>query len=239
MNPADSSSDCKGGAYDRTRIIEFQSALLAMASHDLRQPHQVILGTHRWLARRLTGEEREYLTYGDRAVANIIGKLDRITEALRVCETAGSLPLACVELNSTLQDVEEEFCEPALHKGVVLRIVPTSVRIMSHATLLGSIIRNLVRNAINATSRDGHVLVGCRRRGTLCRIEVWDTGCGMPPDSFSKLFVAFQRLESSPSNGLGLGLYIVKRAADALGHRIDVQSCFRRGSCFSISAQVA
>jgi signal transduction histidine kinase len=158
---------------------------------------------------------------------------------LRVCETAGSLPLACVELNSTLQDVEEEFCEPALHEGVVLRIVPTSVRIMSHATLLGSIIRNLVRNAINATSRDGHVLVGCRRRGTLCRIEVWDTGCGMPPDSFSKLFVAFQRLESSPSNGLGLGLYIVKRAADALGHRIDVQSCFRRGSCFSISAQVA
>jgi len=239
MNPADSSSDCKGGAYDRTRIIEFQSALLAMASHDLRQPLQVILGTHRWLARRLTGEERQYLTYGDRAAAEIVDKLDRITEALRVCETTGSLPLASVELNSMLQDIEREFCEPALHKGVVLRIVPTSVRIMSHATLLGSIIRNLVRNAMNATSRDGHVLVGCRRRGTLCRIEVWDTGCGIPPDSFSKLFVAFQRLESSPSNGLGLGLYIVKRAADALGHRIDVQSCFGRGSCFSISAQVA
>lgn len=179
------------------------------------------------------------MTYGDRAAANIVDKLDRITEALRVCETAGSLPLACVELNSTLQDVEEEFCEPALHKGVVLRMVPTSVRIVSHATLLGSIIRNLLRNAINATSKDGRILVGCRRRGTLCRIEVRDTGCGIPSDSFDRLFAAFQQLEPGPSRGLGLGLYIVKRAADALGHRIDVQSCVGRGSCFSVSAQIA
>jgi two-component system phosphate regulon sensor histidine kinase PhoR len=188
--------DHQSDASDRMRIMEFQEALLAIASHDLRQPLQVILSTHRWLARRLTGEAREYLAYSDRAAADIVEKLDRITEALRVCDTIGSIPLTVVELNSTLEQIEVEFREPALQKGVILRIVPTSIRITSHATLLASIIRNLVRNAINATSKDGHVLVGCRRRGTLCRIEVWDTGCGIPSDCLNKLFVAFQRLES-------------------------------------------
>ena len=239
MNPACHDDAYWGDIQDRARIMDFQSALLAMASHDLRQPLQVLLGTHRWLARRLTGEEREYLTYGDRAVADIIEKLDRIVEAVRVCDTAGSVPLACVELNSTLEEVAEEFREPALQKGVILRLVPTRIRITSHATLLASILRNLLRNAINATSKDGRILVGCRRRGQLCRIEVRDTGCCIPTDSLNKLFVPFQQLESSPSKGLGLGLYIVKRAADALGHGIDVQSRVGRGSCFSVSASIA
>ena len=239
MDPACHDNDHQGDVQGCARIMKFQSALLAMASHDLRQPLQVILGTHRWLARRLAGEEREYLKYGDRAAADIIEKLNQITKALRICETAGSVPLTPVELNSALHQAAEELREPALQKGVIFRVVPTSIRITSDVTLLTSIIRNLVRNAINATSKDGRVLVGCRRRGPLCRIEVWDTGCGIPSESLNKLFVAFQRLESSPSNGLGLGLYIVKCAADALGHRIDVQSRVGCGSCFSVSASIA
>ena len=239
MDPACHDNDHQGDVQGCARIMKFQSALLAMASHDLRQPLQVILGTHRWLARRLAGEEREYLTYGDHAAADIIEKLNQITKALRICETAGSVPLTPVELNSALHQAAEELREPALQKGVIFRVVPTSIRITSDVTLLTSIIRNLVRNAINATSKDGRVLVGCRRRGPLCRIEVWDTGCGIPSEPLNKLFVGFQRLESSPSNGLGLGLYIVKCAADALGHRIAVQSRVGCGSCFSVSASIA
>jgi two-component system, OmpR family, phosphate regulon sensor histidine kinase PhoR len=111
--------------------------------------------------------------------------------------------------------------------------------VMSDAVLLDGILRNLVRNAIKYTRQGGTILLGCRRRGPDVSIEVHDTGIGIPPHHLSKVFDAFHRVDSVDPNGLGLGLFVVRRAVDVLGHRIEVQSRVGRGSSFSILARVA
>ena len=83
------------------------------------------------------------------------------------------------------------------------------------------------------------MLVGCRRRGPEIRIEVFDTGVGIPPEQLSKVFNAFHRVESSGSDGLGVGLFVVRRAVDLLGHRVEVRSAVGRGSWFTIRAPSA
>jgi two-component system, OmpR family, phosphate regulon sensor histidine kinase PhoR len=109
--------------------------------------------------------------------------------------------------------------------------------IMSQPLLLDGILRNLARNALDHTAPGGRVLVGCRRRGATVYLEVHDTGDGIPADKLQNIFEPFFRLNITRSAGLGLGLFIVKRAADCLGHCIEVRSAIGHGSCFSVVAR--
>jgi signal transduction histidine kinase len=97
-------------------------------------------------------------------------------------------------------------------------------------------LRNLIRNAIDYTPPGGAVFVTSRRCGSELRISVRDTGVGIRATALSMIFNAFQRADDSRTDGLGLGLFIVKHAADLLGHRVDVRSAEGRGSCFTIVA---
>jgi signal transduction histidine kinase len=111
--------------------------------------------------------------------------------------------------------------------------------VASDPVLLGSIIGNLTRNAVKFTPSGGQVLLGCRRYESVVRIEVHDTGIGIPPERLRNIFEAFHRLEPARSDGLGLGLFVVNRAAELLQHQIDVRSTVGRGSCFTISANAS
>jgi two-component system, OmpR family, phosphate regulon sensor histidine kinase PhoR len=93
-------------------------------------------------------------------------------------------------------------------------------------------------NAIKYTD-SGRVLLSCRQRGTDMRIDIYDTGIGVSADQVPRAFEAFQRLDSTKSSGLGLGLFVVKRAVELLGHRIEVSSRVGRGSRFSVLAKGA
>jgi hypothetical protein len=123
--------------------------------------------------------------------------------------------------------------------GLDLRIRPTRAVVMSNAVLLDCIVRNLVRNAIKYTPDSGRVLLACRRRGVDMRIDIYDTGIGMSADQLPRIFEALQRLDSTRADGLGLGLFVVRRAVELLGHRIEVSSTVRRGSRFSVLAKAA
>lgn len=78
--------------------------------------------------------------------------------------------------------------------------------------------------------------MGCRRAGPDVRIDVYDTGIGIAPEQLPKIFDAFERLDSARCDGLGIGLFIVRRALDLLGHRIEVSSVESQGSRFSVFA---
>ena len=106
---------------------------------------------------------------------------------------------------------------------------------LSDAALLARIVRNFVSNAIRYTPA-GRVLLGCRRRGRMLRIEVWDTGLGIPEASISEIFQEFRQLGNrhGREKGFGLGLAIVQRIAKALGHPITVRSSVDRGSVFAV-----
>jgi CheY-like chemotaxis protein len=106
---------------------------------------------------------------------------------------------------------------------------------------LERILGNFVSNAIRYTRRGG-IVVLCRRRGEALRIEVLDSGPGIPADRLESIFSEFVRLEPArdeEKQGLGLGLAIVERLARLLGHPIEVHSIVGRGSRFSITVPVA
>ena len=113
---------------------------------------------------------------------------------------------------------------------------PTGAYVMSNAVLLNGILRNLVGNAVKYTEPKGRVLIGCRRWGEDVRIDVCDTGIGITDEHLPRIFDAFTRLDSTRCDGLGIGLFIVRRAIEVLGHRVDVDSVASRGSRFSIFA---
>jgi signal transduction histidine kinase len=97
-------------------------------------------------------------------------------------------------------------------------------------------LRNLIRNAIDYTPPGGSVFVTPRRSGSELRIEVRDTGVGIRASALSAIFRAFHRADESRPDGLGLGLFIVKHAADLLGHRVELRSIENHGSCFTVVA---
>jgi two-component system CheB/CheR fusion protein len=101
-------------------------------------------------------------------------------------------------------------------------------------------IRNLLSNAVKHTER-GKVLLGCRRRGDKLRIEVWDTGTGIPEAQLRAIFAEFHQLDNyarERSRGFGLGLSIVQRIGNLLGHSVDVQSRPGKGSVFAVETPI-
>jgi signal transduction histidine kinase len=217
------------------RENDFCATLLAMACHDLRQPLQVIIGAHDVLAEILLGgTERVQLSRVAGAATQLAGTLDRLVGVLRLCDAATGIHHEPVSLAAVLDPLVSEFLDAARLNGVELRILPASATVFSNHSLLSGILRNLIRNAIDYTPRGGRVLVICRRRGTAIRIEVRDNGVGIPADEIARIFKPFHRIDQTRRDGLGLGLFIVQRAADFLGHRVEVRSAIDRGSCFAV-----
>jgi two-component system, OmpR family, phosphate regulon sensor histidine kinase PhoR len=226
------------GAAEREN--DFCATLLAMAGHDLRQPLQVVTSAHDVLRQILHGDkQREELARATDAAARLGSMLSQLVGALQLRERSGDHLHAPVWLRPLLEDLASEFAEPARLKGIELRVIPASVAVFSHPVLLSGILGNLIRNAIDYTPRGGRVCVACRRRGSQVHLEIRDSGVGIPADELAKVLRAFQRTDATCSEGLGLGLFIVKRAANLLGHRVEVASAAGRGSCFAVVANAA
>jgi two-component system, sensor histidine kinase len=133
------------------------------------------------------------------------------------------------------------FAAVAQEKGLSLRLASTSAWVRSDPVLLERIVLNLVSNAVRYTASGG-IVVGCRRRGVLLRIDVADSGPGIPEDQQRKIFGEFYRLaDAAKTNqaGLGLGLAIVERLCTLLDHAIEVISTPGKGSCFSVTVPMA
>jgi signal transduction histidine kinase len=219
---------------------DFLATLLAMASHDLRQPLQLIVSAHDVLTTmRLDNTQREQVAQAAIATKQLTGMLGQLVEAVQLHERSHDGLGVPVPLQPMLDGLSAEFAEPARLKGITLRITAARIAALSHPVLLISILRNLIRNAIDYTPREGSVFVAVRRCGAELRIDVRDTGTGIRPHALARIFEAFERADARRTDGLGLGLFIVKRAADLLGHRVEVRSAEGRGSCFTVVARAA
>ena len=216
---------------------DFSATLLAMAGHDLRQPLQLITSAHDVLAQTLdSAEQREELSRAEDATAQLASMLGQLVEALQLRERLGDDLHLPVLLRPILEELAAEFAEAARLKGITFLVTATRWATFSHPVLLTGMLRNLIRNAIDYTPPGGGVFVTSRRCGPELRIEVRDTGVGIRATALSAIFRAFQRVDESRPDGLGLGLFIVKHSADLLGHGVEVHSVEGRGSCFTIVA---
>jgi two-component system, sensor histidine kinase len=140
-------------------------------------------------------------------------------------------------VDQLLKRIGMTFAATARERGLRLRIITSDAWIRSDFILLERILLNLVSNALRYTVKGG-VVVGCRRRADHLRIEVWDTGVGVPENQRQNIFREFYRLETTEQDrghGLGLGLAIVDRLCRLLGHPIELTSRVDRGSRFAVS----
>ena len=216
---------------------DFPATLLAMAGHDLRQPLQLITSAHDVLARILySDEQREELARAEDATARLASMLGQLVEALQLHESSGDHLHVPVRLRPILENLGVEFAKSARLKGITFRLASVRGAAVSHPVLLTAMLRNLIRNAIDYTPPGGSVFVASRGCGSELRISVRDTGVGIRANALSTIFRAFQRADKSRPDGLGLGLFIVKHAANLLGHRVEVRTAEGRGSCFTVVA---
>lgn len=219
---------------------EFETTLLAMAGHDLRQPLQIIQHVRERLEDGIrTRSELRLLKMCQGAIDQLTGQLDQLLSALRVREHGRHVQLSPVNLEALMQEARREYELAALQKGLKIRVVPTRSWIVSDALLLGAALRNLLGNAIKYTEPGGRILLGCRHFQNSLRIDVIDTGIGISEKHMSEIFEAFTRFDATQGEGLGIGLFIVRQAIAVLGHRVDVSSVAGRGTRFSIFAKRA
>jgi two-component system phosphate regulon sensor histidine kinase PhoR len=217
------------------KVSNFEAVLLAIAGHDLRQPLQVIQTSHDLLGLGFrTGSELRSLRSGQNAINRLREQLEQLLTALRVRERTRRPERRPISIDHLLRQTCRESEQAAWNKGITIHMVSTDALILSDSLLLGAALRNLVGNAIKYTEPGGRILVGCRRHGANIRVDVYDTGIGIHHEQMPKIFEAFTRLDAERSDGLGIGLFIVRQAIGILGHRIDVVSTPNRGSRFSI-----
>ena len=218
-----------------------KTRFLAAASHDILQP----LNAARLYASSLSEgvnqidpDERKNLARNVdvslEAVEEIIGALLDIS---RLDAGATRPEISDVPVADLMRTLEIEFAALARAKGLKLVFVSTSLAVRTDRRLLRRLLQNLISNALKYTI-EGRVLVGCRRVSGAARIEVWDTGLGIPPEHERAVFAEFKRLDQGArvARGLGLGLSIVERLGRVLEHTVGLRSRPGKGSVFSVTA---
>ena len=214
-----------------------KSRFLAAASHDLRQPLQALTLIQGLLNKLIVGEtEKNLVKRLDQTLGAMSGMLNSILDINQI--EAGTVRPDPVDFNidGLFVRLRDEFLFQAQSQGLELRVVACSLIVRSDPSLLERMVRNLLSNALKYTRR-GRVLLGCRRRGSVLSVEIWDTGIGIPTAELKAIFEEYRQLDNAAqdrSHGLGLGLSIVQRLGQMLGHHIRVQSRRGRGSMFAI-----
>jgi len=218
-----------------------KTRFLAAASHDILQP----LNAARLYVTSLV--ERAQGASEARLAGNIDSSLEAVEEILsalldisRLDSGAMRPEFAPFRIGEMLRQLELEFAPLAAEKNLTLTFVPCSLTVRSDRRLLRRLLQNLISNAIKYTP-EGRVLVGCRRRRGKLRLEVIDTGIGIPRAKQKLVFQEFQRLDQGArvARGLGLGLSIVERIARVLEHPVLLRSSSGRGSSFSVDLPIA
>jgi Na+/proline symporter/signal transduction histidine kinase len=218
-----------------------KTRFLAAASHDILQP----LNAARLYVTSLI--ERQGSGEGSQLVGNIDASLDAVEEIIGALLDISRLDTGAMKpefvdlrIDEIMRHLDVEFAPLAASKGLRLEFVRCSLAVRSDRRLLRRLLQNLVSNALKYTL-EGHVLIGCRRRGGMLRIDVYDTGLGIPASKHRAIFQEFHRLDQGAkvARGLGLGLSIVERIARVLDHKVEVHSTVGRGSHFSIEVPLA
>jgi len=217
-----------------------KSAFLAAASHDLRQPLQSLTLLANALKTHLqTAGGHLLIGRIERSLDLMKDVLDSLLDINRL-ETGVLTPAkSSVSLLDLFESIEDEFLEPVSERGLEWRLVRSRLAVDSDRRMLGLMLRNLLSNALRYTER-GKILVGCRRAGDKVRIEVWDSGIGIAEVHIGRIFDEHYQVEDRTHLGsFGLGLAIVQRLGNLLGHRVEVRSRPGEGSCFSIEIPLA
>lgn len=218
-------------------VASARSRLLATVSHDLRQPsHAIGLLCERAMTESNPGALTQSLRDLNELSQTLSSSLTTLMDLTRLDAGLVRPQIVPVALSQVLLKLEAEFAASARNKGLVLGVPHSDLWLRSDPVLLHGVLANLVSNAIKYT-RSGRVDIDLSEtQPGKVNLSVRDTGMGIRPEKLELIFKEFVRLEGSESGteGLGLGLSIVRRYATLLDHPVTVSSAPQQGSCFSI-----
>lgn len=213
-----------------------KSRFVAAASHDLLQP----LSAAKLYVSSLECDDAspdvaQRLSKAGNALKSVEHILGALLDISKLDSGRAAVHVTPVCLDQLLVQLRDEQRPIAENKGLEFRVVQTRAVVASDPAYLRRILQNLISNAVRYTET-GKVLIGARHGRTSLRLEVWDTGPGIPEHQQDTVFVEFQRLNASagPADGMGLGLAIVERACRLLQHPLHLTSVVGRGTCFAV-----
>ncbi len=219
------------------RANKANSAFLAAASHDLRQPVQA-LSLLNGALRRTVSDERalQMIESQEHSLTAMTNLLNSLLDISRLDAGAVKPELEVFPIQRLIDRLSDEFARQAQHTGLEFSASSCAAVVNSDPNLLAEVIQNLVSNAIRYTDK-GSVQLACLEQDGQCVIKVTDTGIGIAEDQLDEIFREFHQCKApgASKEGFGLGLAIVKRLSDLLQLTIKVESDIGRGSCFSIS----
>ncbi len=222
------------------RASQAKSRFLATASHDLRQPLQTIALLNGTLRRPALDESTriEALAHQDQAIGAMSRLLNALLDISKLESGAIKPDPSDFVVNALFEELRREFASLADDKGLSLRITPCGDSVYSDPSLVGQILRNLLSNAIKYT-RAGWVALRCLHEAPAAvRIEVLDTGVGIPDKQLRYIYDEFYQIGVPPNatrDGYGLGLSIVQRIVKLLDAKLDVHSEPGKGSVFALT----
>jgi two-component system, sensor histidine kinase len=214
-----------------------KSRFLATASHDLRQPLQALAMINGTLRRSITDPRAaEALLQQDQAIGAMSKLLNTLLDISKLESGAIHPEPADFVVSALFSELRSEFASIASNKGLAFEVDTCEHAVHSDPSLVEQILRNLVSNAIKYTYQ-GVVRLRCLHESSFVRIEVLDTGIGIPSDQLSHIYDEFYQIgvpANSTRDGYGLGLSIVQRLVALLNLKLDVRSEVGKGSAFSL-----
>ena len=233
--------DIKAAREEAVRANKANSAFLAAASHDLRQPVQA-LSLLNGALRRTVKDERALLMVEnqDASLTAMTNLLNSLLDISRLDAGAVKPEWEDFPMQRLVDRLSPEFGRQAHGKGLVFGFDSCDAVVRSDPNLLAEVITNLVSNAIRYTDK-GEVKMDCVERDGECQLVVSDTGIGIESDQLVEIFREFHqcKVPGGSKEGFGLGLAIVRRLTDLLDHRIAVESNPGKGSVFTLSVPIA
>ncbi len=221
------------------RGSRFKTRFFTAVGHDLLQPlHAARLSASTLAESDEAGSHRIVAQRIEHALTTIEELLKSILDISKLEAGAITPALRPVGLDDLFASIALDIEPQAKAKNLSLKWRPSGLGVVSDPLMLRRILQNLLANAVQYTQKGG-ILVLARRRDDAVRIEVWDTGPGIGEKDRHMIFEEFQRgaaADRPAIGGFGLGLSIVQRMAEALGHPLELCSRPGHGTRFSICA---
>jgi len=219
------------------RANQEKTRFIASAAHDLRQPLHALGMFCGALAQDLHDTpQRPLVRNMMNAIEALEGSFGAMLDISRLDAGVVQAAPQTFPIRDVFRRLYQQFGGDAETRGLALRFRATRRIVRSDPLLLERVLANLVQNALRYT-RAGGVLVAARRHPRGVALEVWDTGVGIPEDKREMIFREFYQIdnpERDRGRGLGMGLAIVQRLCNLLGHSLELHSSVGRGSVFRV-----
>ena len=223
------------------RSNKFKDQFLSTMSHELRTPLNAVVGFSELLMDDkhgpLTERQQRYVKHIRTGGFHLLKLINDILDLSKI--EAGRLQLSTLTLDVSefFKDAVETLCPLAENKKLTIRQGETELTVTADETRFKQILMNLLGNAIKFTPEKGAIQLDAHAHGDFIRIDVLDSGPGIPPGEEQRIFEAFYRTQQwgNTVEGSGLGLAITRRLVELQGGQISVETRPNEGCCFSFT----